>query len=200
MPESRITILLICILGLLISSCKPKELSIPEYLSWVTDTDHGLHIVKTSGDLICDIQFKPAEYIASKEALHKQDPKAFYEQRLQQLSGMDYIDLTLYSNSADFMKSGVETSQDYQQHLYYFSFGFQNDIKLKSAADVQSCEMYHFERSYDLKKGKRFLLGFPKKDSLTDKILIIDSPVLGAGIIKIRIAKESFQNIPKVKI
>jgi hypothetical protein len=115
---------------------------------------------------------------------------------------MEYFDLYIRSDKGDFIKKQSSSEEDFYNRLYYYSFSFADDIKLIQGNDTLACNLFHFERDYDLGKEKRFLLGFESKeksDNKNDKILYIDSKALGLAIIKIQIKKGDLENIPEVK-
>ncbi|MEL7148241.1 MAG: hypothetical protein AAFO69_17840, partial [Bacteroidota bacterium] len=68
------------------------------------------------------------------------------------------------------------------QAVQYLSFELQKHLYIKSVEDDQLRPVFmHFERSFDLKKGRNFLLSFDMSgiSESTDIKLIIDSKIFG---------------------
>jgi hypothetical protein len=196
-----------CIFGLVIFpvlvSCKEKELLPLEYIRWVKDYGNGVHKRKQVGDVIIDLQYKPADFIIVNELKGGVPDEVAYKQRMDELSSMQYFVLTLdiADTKSDFLKYGVHNEKEYYDKLYYYSFAFQNDIFLMDGEEKLPCKVFHFERSYDLKRSRSFVLGFARdKKNTADKILMIDSKVLDLGIVKVKLDQKDINSIPQLKI
>ncbi len=87
----------------------------------------------------------------------------------------------------DLLNNKDLTDKELQQLLYYFSYTFQKDIYLETENGLNPCVLYHFERSYDLKGSRNFILGFTEPNDNEPKKIVIDSPVFNSGPVKIRI-------------
>lgn len=187
--------------GFLVVSCTPSELDPKEYASWVKDYSNGIHKKKKVGDITFDAQYKPAELIAIAETKGVATNKELFQKRLQEVQGMDYVELRIVSDKGDFIKEQTGSTEQGAQKLYYFSFHFQNDIYLQQGDNRIPCTLYHFERAYDLSKERRFLLGFAKPENgKGEKTLIIDSQALGTGTVKIKFEAKDLENIPQLRI
>lgn len=184
----------------LITGCR-QSLAPDQYMDWVKDEANGLNKTKIIGDYKIRCQYKPLDYIIlSEKAKNELVSKDTLVQRQKELTGMQYFDLYISHANGDLIKNQSSSETDFYNRMYYYSFGFANDIKLIEGNDTLACELYHFERDYDLAKEKRFLLGFESKGKSTeDKTLYIDSKVLGLAIVKIQIKNKDIQNIPAVK-
>ena len=178
---------------IVLTSCS-KSYDEQEYVAWIRDYSNGLHVSKTMGDYVFDVQYTPSDYmwIQNKETLRNSD------------DGMQYYVLTIATVSgADLVKGGISNESERQTKLYYLSYTFQQDISLEDGGKVLPCVMYHFEKPADLRTSRTFLLGFEKMDDherSNDKKevrLIIASTQFGSLPIQIKISKD---NIPALAI
>jgi len=176
----------LCILILI--SCQSKS-SKKDYIAYVRDVTNGLHHVKTMGNIHFDLQYQPSTY----RYLGISDTSCLYD-------SLSHFKLTLSSKDGqDLLKSLSRDKESYFQNIYYFSYSFQNHIYIESKGQKQSCALYHFERSYNLKQSKTFVFAFAEKQ-IADKTIVINSPLLDTGAVKFKISKKAIQSIPKVDI
>lgn len=173
------------------SALEPKE-----YMQWVESYDNPLHLKCQAGAYVFDLQYKPAPYLVM------QQEGAFSPAALQQdtASGsMQYYTLTLglANGKGDFLDYQVTTVAEQQEKLYYFSYTFQNDIYILENGRKLPCLLFHFERSYDLKPTRTFVLGFenPSRGAMPTTV-VIDSPGLQTGPVQFQINKT---NTPTIK-
>lgn len=74
-----------------------------------------------------------------------------------------------------------------EEVLYYFSYRLQGDIFLEQGAQKEQSVLYHFERSFDLKSGRVFTMGFvPDGDKEAGVTLLIDSELLNTGPVRFK--------------
>lgn len=173
-------------LPVLLMSCTCK-MDAGEYGKWVRDYSNGLHVKKTTGGYVFDVQYMPPDYLklrrdqislTSHEGFKDGEGALFYYE----------LNITPEQDGNDLIGSSVSNAREKRELLYYFSYHFQNDLYLEVGEDRLPCVLYHFERASDLKPGRTFLLGFESPvSSGYDTLLVIDSPVFGSIPIKIRI-------------
>jgi hypothetical protein len=181
-------------------SCNEKHLSPKEYSAWVKDYKNGLHKKKIIDDLTFDAQYKPVDFILLKEGILSDSKQG--EERKKELKDFYSFNLNISDREGDFIKGNVSSEEELNRRQYYFSFSFRNDIYLMEGENKIPCTLFHYERSYDLKAAKTFVLGFKKEiaNSEKDKTLVIDSRELGLGIVKINFDYKDFNKIPKIKL
>ena len=192
--SKRLRYNLLFILLFFLMSCS-QSLEQDDYIAWVEGYENGLHVSRSLGDFIFDLQYKPAEYVRLQEKQWRggHDPELSVEENMQYFT----LSIGLKDKQLDFMEYNIETVEQRSQMLYYYSFRFQNAIYLEENGKKLPCVLYHFERSYDLKPTRTFVLGFEKPnkgDEFTK--LVIDSPWLNTGPVKFHINKN---NIPELK-
>lgn len=170
-----------------------------DYVAWVESYDNKLHVTKTVGTYRFDLQHQPAEYIYLQRGGVPDTKGQFRQAAVREIANMQYYTLTigLADSKIDFLDYGAATYADKQAKLYYFSYTFPQDIYLEENNVKLQCQLFHFERSYDLKPSRTFVLGFenPFKDSAT-ATLVIQSPWIPAETIALQVDKK---DIPRLK-
>lgn len=190
--------LTIYILILLTGMSCSSELDANEFIDWVKDTENGLHRVKVLPPYDFDAQLKPIAYVAFQEKGGKLS-KAEFDKITEAEKDILYIDLQigLKDSEMDLLQYKSEGLVDYKERLYYYSFRFEHDIYLEQNGKKIPCTMYHFERSFNLKGSRRFLLGFESADALHPITLVINSDILGVGTVKIKF--NNTQELPAIR-
>jgi len=169
-------------------------------MQWVESRDNPLHITQTEGEYLFDLQYQPAEYVYLQR-INARDVSAQWDTAaLKDIEGMQYYTLTigLTDPRLDFLNHQVANPSQKGEKLYYFSYTFPQDIYLVDNNRKLPCELFHFERSYDLKPSRTFVLGFenPHKQS-EEATLVVQSPWITDKPVSLRINKK---DIPKVKL
>lgn len=191
MLQSPLKLMYTAIIIVGIAACT-GALDAGSYTRWVQDYGHGLHVRKASGDHIYDLQYQPADYVALQRMEGSLD-KARYEQVKTEVSKLQYYTLTIEvaDGKSDFISYQADSEEMKQDKLYYFSYGFQNDIHLNEGGELLPCVLLHFERAIDLKPGRTFVLGFENPETETGKsTLVIASPRLSGEPVNIEILKD----------
>ena len=191
-----------CVL-LLLFGCNEQSLTSVEYAKWVKDKANGLHQVKEVGNYHFDIQYKPIDFVIVNERKGDVSDKEGFKKRKKELDELQYFDVKIsLKEGGDFLKEDIENKEEFYRKQYYFSFDFQKDLKVQQGDSIYDCVLFHFERDYDLSGARTFVLGFKRDKSkeVKDKILILDTNYLGAGIIRTKIKEEDINRIPGLKI
>jgi len=160
-----------------------------DYVTWVRDYDNSMHVRHVEGGLVYDLQYQPSEYMwMQREGAY--DAEAF-EKNKAEFEGIHYLTLIIQSiDHSDFIKARSHNEREKQQNLYYFSYLFQNDIRLEQGGEVLPCVLFHFERDVNMNGNRSFVLGFENKGSGEKEMqLIIQSELLGATPVKIKVKK-----------
>jgi len=174
-----------------------------DYVGWVQNPENGLKMNKVIDDIQFSVQYKPYEYIVCMEERTPSVQDSLLKRKFNELSEMQYFDLTisLVDGAGELLKYRLNSGQQYSERVNYFSFAMQKDIVLVDGKDTIPCELYHFERAYDVMPSGTFLLGFGKKNETlsSSKTLVLYDRVFGKGTIKLTIDKERIKNTPKLK-
>lgn len=192
------------VLLLLLQSCSAPELVPSDYVAWVNDEANGLLKKKTINPLEVELLYKPVPYIIANEKRSNEIAKADYDSRAKELEGMQYFTLKLgiVGEQQDVTNYGVEDAAQQQERLNYLSFAMQKDIKLIEGGDTLACQLYHFERSYDIASYRTFVLAFEQKEEnkAQDKTLVLDLPYFKTGPIKLNYKTSELEAIPTIKL
>lgn len=201
---SKIIVYALAWLGLMLVSCGRDKLDPVSYKEWFRTHKDVVVKKKEIGGYVLEVIHKTPEYIAIKESGEKLEPEEL-KTRITELQGMHYFDLRIgMKNGKDFIEDQNNGREDMYAKLNFFSFEFQKNILLTINGKDYPCDLYHFERSYDLSKARTFVLGFkvPEEEAnvLDDRLLTIDTGPLSVGTIKIRFDKKELNTIPELII
>jgi hypothetical protein len=180
-----------------ISGCSGK-LDRTEYVRWVCDYENNLHVRKGYQDFVFDVQYSPADLVWLQRT--RVVDQSHYQEEKKEIENMQYytLNISISGDDVDIVDYGVSDMAERQRKLYYFSYLFQQDIKLEDGGEEVPCVLFHFERPVDLKNSRTFMLGFENrhKDSKEARV-VITSPHFGSLPIKIKVSKD---NIPTLVI
>ena len=183
-------------------SCSSDGLEIKDYLAYVKNPDNGLKISKDLNEYQFELQYKPVKFIAINEQRTTQIDTTLFDQRIKELNGLQYYTLKIQALAGkEMMRTGISSEQEYSNRLQYFSDLAQYDMRLVDGNDTLTCVLFHFERNYGVAPYNNMVLGFPKIDGKTQsKTFTFNEQVLGVGKVKLKVAKQDINNIPKVKL
>ena len=202
MQVIRNIIIAFCFLQLF--SCGKASLLPSEMVAWVNDAENGLLLKKEVPPLKVEVLYKPLSYIIANEERSDQIDPQQYAHRSKELEGMQYytLKLSILGEAQNIMDYEVADKMQQQDRISYFSFAMQKDIKLIEAGDTLACQLFHFERSYDLAAHRSFVLAFEQRpeQKTKDKTLVLDLPFFRTGPIKINFKETDLESIPKLKL
>lgn len=151
-------------------------------MKWVIDEKNGLSQKKVVGDLTFEAQYEPALY-----SLLKNNQPITKTNLARQEGHLITLKITSPNVKGDLLKWNTKNEEEFGEKLQYFSFSFEKDIFLEVKGKRYPCSWSHFERSADVRPQASFVLFFDKQVPLEgDRVLIIDSPQLNVGTIKIK--------------
>lgn len=183
---------------------KSAELmDVRSYVQWVQNEENGFKKEKVIDDFTFAVQFKPFEYIVCLEEKKDELHDTAVKKKILELNAMQYYDLkiSLTEGEGELLKHKLNSAQQYNDRVNYFAFGMQKDIQLVEGKDTISCELYHFERSFDASPASVILLGFPISDkNISDeKTLLVYDRTFNTGLVKFTFNKKDLKNLPKLK-
>lgn len=190
------------LLASLLSACEKTSLAPKAYVSEVQAPENGLFQHKVIDRIDYSIQYKPHAYIVAMEERQEQLEAEAVNQRLDELQGMHYFNmrLRLDGSNQELLKYQIASDQDYQQRIYYLSFGLKQDIYLQVNDQQIPCELFHFARNYGLSPTADFVLGFPMpKDQQGDLQLVLEDRIFNNGTIKFTITQSDLENTPRMQ-
>ena len=202
MQVSRPLLVLLILSGL--AACGKQALQPSDYVKWVNDPDNGLIKKKTIHPLEVEVLYKPIDYVIANELRTNDIAAETYNNRRAALGSMLYYTLKLgiEGGQEDVTNYGVSNASAQQERLAYLSFSLQKDIQLVEAGDTLNCQLFHFERAYDLVPYRTFVLGFDLKAATknADKTLIIEMPYFKTGPVKLTFENSDLESIPNLKL
>jgi len=181
-----ITQALLCF-GVMLTGCADR-LSPEAYMSWVKNTESGFVQEHVVNEYRVEAFFKPDgyQYLTQPSNPNQQDAYDAY----MNSGGSDMIMLDLKigrQDQEDLIETGALSKAEIQQRIYYYAYTFKDHIYLEKDGEQLPCAMLHFERSFDLKGYRNFLLGFEplNDDTQLPFTLVIHSELLATGPIKL---------------
>lgn len=191
-----------------------EKLPPQEYMSWVEDSENGLVKSNTIEECVYSVFYKPLPYVVLKDWPDTALTQSAFDKQLDEYKGLQYYSFIIESKNVangnqELLRYNLKSTDDYFARIEYYSFQVQNDIKLVEGKDTLVCRMSHFERAYGLQPKIKIVVAFDRrKDDLVkkeehynnDKVILFYDKVFGAGIVKLKIDKETLKNIPELKI
>lgn len=181
----------------------PSTLELPakDYIEYVTDSQSSLILTKDISDFSYTVQFLPAELMVLRELKSDTLTKKKIQLKLNELNELQYFIFSIENNKSgkELLKYGLENEIEYQARLDYFSFRMQDDIKLIDGSDTLSCELFHFERTFDLSPRLVFNVAFKNLKTNNSKVFAFNDFIFKNGAINLKFDKSTFNNIPKIK-
>ena len=164
-----------------------------DYVAWVRDYDNELHVREEYNDFVFDLQYTPSDYIWLQRYGDIRVPQHEYEAQRKEIEQMQYYTLTIsVKGSAKDLIDYLASDEKQKDHkMYYFAYGFQEDIKLHENGDQLPCALFHFEKPVQFNNACTFVLGFENpRNTQAEARLMISSSQFSAAPIEIKISKE----------
>lgn len=187
--------------GVKVANISSQELLPKTFVQWIQNPENGLRKEKTIDDMVFSAQYKPYEYIVCMEERTEEIEDSILKSKMNELNEMQYFDfkMMLKEEQKELLKYKITSQDEYDKRVKYFAFQMQQDIQLIEGNDTLSCELFHFERAYDLSPSAVFLLAFPKTTYAGDKTLVVYDRIFNKGYIKFNFNNSQLQNLPKIK-
>lgn len=185
------------VLALFVLGCQ-SHMSSDDYLGWVESYENGLHKRQQVGDFLIDIQYKPIVYNILRSN-NPEEIEALKTHSVEQESALEFtLSLGLSQKGIDLLDFLSSNQRERQELIYYFSYQMSEDVYLEIDGQKTPCGLWHFERSFDLKNHRTFVMAFDRsQNTLSEITLVIDSPLFGPVPIKTKI---DLEDIPEYRI
>ena len=181
-------------------SCNSNSLSPTDYLKWIAEHRTLLTDSHRQNDVTAALTYLPSDWLAINEA--GQNPEQIAAVR-KEYEGLEYYRLRLAASDGqgDILQLRASGTDAYYQRVEYFSFGFQNDLRLLSGPDTLPCRLFHFERNYGAAPYMDFMLGFDQNAGNNyDRRLIYYDRVYSDSTIQLTIPFINIHRIPNLKL
>lgn len=174
-----------------------KQLEADEYIQEIKTGQTNV-IKKSMGDINYSLIYKPADYVMLSE--NKDVVKSNIEELKKEYGKLEYytLELTINNFNDEILKYKVQSPEEYNAKVDYYSFKFQNDICEIIDRDTLRCVSYHFERNYGISPKIRFNIAFQSSLSDNDRTVSINDKYLGTGPVKITFSKKELNNLPEL--
>lgn len=204
LEKSYIINLLLLSILLSVTHCGnfPVELTTQEMINWVQNKNNGLIQTKEIGDIGFTVKYKPTDYLIARDILNGYDSDN-YDTLKKKYDGLEFVDIKIYPTDpliGDLMKYNASSIQDYQSKVYYYSFTFQDDIKLIRNGQENPCVLFNFARDHGLSPELNFVLAFERTNLNGDTKIQVNDKVFGNGLINFIIKSKDIKNLPSLKI
>ncbi|MFY0599852.1 MAG: hypothetical protein JXR03_09285 [Cyclobacteriaceae bacterium] len=150
-------------------------------VNWVEDPANGLRSISQIENFQYDLQYQPNIYRSLGQ--YDEVNAELLDSLNSVKSELEYFMLRI--TSLDQSKNVFEILKEYkiskEDLIYHFSYKMQNVISLVRAGDTLAPVLYHYERSYGVRKEETFLMAFDlgkKKEVDSEMLLEINSRFL----------------------
>lgn len=192
------------LLGLILitTSCEKHQLDSNEWIKYVENEDNGLKSKIATGEYLYTFQYKPLEYIVLKELNHINN-KVKFNKRLSELKKSIWFNVSISSKGSEInpLKENSNSTDDYNKTLSYFNNSAMKNFTLTYGNQEMNQIGYYFENTYGLTPNDVMIIGFNIPDSIPkqDIQLSYDDKIYQNGLLKIKITKKEFKQIPTLK-
>jgi len=190
---STIVVFLSC---LLCYGCQ-ETLNPRDYIHWVQNEEHGMHVTQIQEGIFYEVQYKPLDYMILQRNQEITDSLEAAS-LLKEIQGLQYYSLSfgLEDRSSNMLSLSTFDESERQKLLYYFSYLFKDDIHLVEDGKRLPCRLFHFERSYGLKNTNTAVLAFDSSEVNTGTATLVVHPkIFDVSPVEIKINKK---NIPQL--
>jgi len=196
--KKSITLLFLAFGILLNCACSKEKMKPSDLIYWVNNPENGLVQRQDLSTYFFEAKYKPLDYVIAMEGRSDELSESHYTELKGELSGLQYIDLTIgpLSHEGDVLSSGIQSDEEYFERLDYFVTYANQDIFMVQGKDTLLPRLYHFERNYGLAPKNTLLLGFDQGEKNQDRHFYIDDQILGVGRVKFLFQEKNIQSTP----
>lgn len=183
----------------LLQACRTKTVRTPEELvSWLEDEDNGLRKTVATRTHRYVFQYKPAQYIISKE--QRGDAGKSPAQRRAELRHAVWFNVFLDAEGSgrNPLKDQVSGLDEYNSRVNYFLADAARNFSLSYNGKQAEPVGYYFENNYGLTPTDVMVVGFKIEDPepVHDLTVEYNDELYRNGIIKATFTKQDIQKIP----
>lgn len=176
-----------------------------DYVRWVEDADHGLHVTKTIDGLVFDLQYIPLEMAVMRYLSGEKADERIIRETKKKLAGHDYFTLKISESTLknEILRKDLRSMQDYYSRVEYYSHMMQEDLALATSEDTVSCVLFHWERTFNADPALTFSLAFTTPRGAgqgTTRTLIYHERIFGTGNVLLSILGTDMAQIPEFEL
>lgn len=185
--------------SLTLYSCGPDKIPLNEYMAHIENVENGLKVKKDLELVEMVVQFRPPEYkIIKSFGWNEIDYETHINLMQEYENGLEFLFTIKPKENIDLLKTDFN-SMNSRNRIKYLSSDAQNDFLLVNGNDTLKCDMYHFERLYNLDSRLQFLLGFSKPEKVKDIKIIYRDRCWGFEEQMFEFKAKKINNLPRVK-
>lgn len=204
MIRSNLYILFILVL---FTGCKNIHSSLQkdEYLEFIKLKSNELNKQREIGDVYFNVSYVPSELMLINQ-LEDSANNINIQDVLNEKRKYAYFKVKIgcVNKSQDILRKDVKSEEEYFQRIEYYSFKFQNDLKLIVAQDTFPCILSQFDRTYGLTPTIDIACMFEKKNSIENECSDFNfefyDNYFNCGIVKFVFDGNEICNLPNLKL
>lgn len=172
-----------------------------DFSRWYNSNKYKLSTQSSFKDVSFGLLYKPTHVMVEQD-YDTVSSIAAIDSLLPDYDGMQYYILTIGLNQkrGDLLKytEKLDEAYTYEALVKYFSFKIQENLSLQDGDRTIPCSIIHFERTFGARPFCNIIVGFERLPNhfATDKTLIYKDQVYGLGIVKLKLDKQVFINMP----
>lgn len=194
---------IMCAASLLFVACEQqKSVNAKQLVKYVEDRANGFRKDVEVEQLVYTFQFKPVEFIVSKEMHGDISDSVAFNNRRKKMEGTIWFNIGLKGKGTNVnpLKMDVSGLEEYNERLSYFLVEAQRNFKLLYGNEEMQQVDYYFENNYGLTPMDVMIIGYkiPGKVPQKEIQLAYTDGLFNNGIVKATIAAEDlrkYQNL-----
>lgn len=182
-----------------------QTLTPKEYVRWVKEPKNGLVKIKKMNELQFSLYHLPTEYMVCNDIKNEKISKQQLVSIAVQYEDFEYYMLKIEAMgfNQELAKFQLQSSQEYEERIKYFAFAMQQDISIETEnGDSYPCEIFHFERIYNIAPYTTFMLGFAKENLINSshRTIVLNEKIFNKGLLKFKWSTSALENIPQIAL
>jgi len=203
MGKGALVLFLSAVLSVTIfASCKRGSLGCQDYVKWMDNPNNGFKMTKAFEGIKYTLQYKTKEYLAIQDNKGQPLSPTSLAKGIEQYNDMCYFTLRMetFDKAHDPLTVKIVSEDEYHQRNTYFSYQFQNELKVLVNTDTVNCGLFSMVNNYGLAPYVDFVLGFPlKSDKVSDDLVfLLDDKTFNNGIVKFTFKSRDINDAPKL--
>ncbi|MFZ5551660.1 MAG: hypothetical protein ACOZCO_00985 [Bacteroidota bacterium] len=181
----------------------PEKLSAPEMVKWMEDPANGFLKAGLSKGITYELLFRSPDYVVALESRGKSISPEQYETRKKENENFLCFKLRVSEkrNRSEVLAYNIQSEEEYHARNMYYSYEFQQDIKLINDIDTIPCGLYQFVNSYGTAPYVEMLFEFDiEKIKLHENITVLLRDRVFANEIKFDFDTDRFLHTPKLEL
>jgi len=182
-----------------------QTLTPKEYVKWVKEPENGLVKEKKMNELQFSLYHLPSAYMVCNEIKNEKISKQQFVSIAAQYEDFEYYMLKIEAMgfNQELAKFQLQSTQEYEERIKYFAFAMQQDIYIETEnGNSFPCEIFHFERIYNIAPYTTFMLGFAKENlkNTSYRTIVLNEKIFNKGLLKFKWSTSALENVPQIAL